>query len=317
MLLAAALVLALPVASEPQQPDASDLWGRAEGEPTPPPPTPPPNATCGACRSGSFATPLIYFYWTNTTEQSCCDLCSANASCAFAIRSGTNCFPAPADAAGFKPGGGVTCPTADAPPWPKPPPPPFALSTWPQISALHGNASGGSQHAGTAASVEVTCSGGGCPKPEALSWYRQRLRADAPGEPDSRSQHPITAPAGGLIATVTVTVAAEEHTVMLPDTDESYKITCQPGTCDVSSATTVSRHDIAGIWVAFFSRCQRSRCGQVGALRGLETLAHLAHDQAIPMPLALSDAPRYPYRGLLIEQDSDAFSIYLPRCPSR
>ena len=25
----------------------------------------------------------------------------------------------------------------------------------------------------------------------------------------------------------------------------------------------VSRHDIAGIWVAFFSRCQRFRCSQV------------------------------------------------------
>ena len=24
----------------------------------------------------------------------------------------------------------------------------------------------------------------------------------------------------------------------------------------------MSRHDIAGIWVAFFSRCQRYRCGQ-------------------------------------------------------
>ena len=30
----------------------------------------------------------------------------------------------------------------------------------------------------------------------------------------------------------------------------------------------VSRHDIAGIWVAFFSRCQRHRCGQArGASR--------------------------------------------------
>ena len=28
------------------------------------------------------------------------------------------------------------------------------------------------------------------------------------------------------------------------------------------SAPPVSRHDIAGIWVAFFSRCQRYRCGQ-------------------------------------------------------
>ena len=44
MLLAAALMLALPVASGPLRPDASGLRGRAEGEPTPPPPTPPPNA---------------------------------------------------------------------------------------------------------------------------------------------------------------------------------------------------------------------------------------------------------------------------------
>jgi len=35
------------------------------------------------------------------------------------------------------------------------------------------------------------------------------------------------------------------------------------------------------------------------------------------MPLALSDAPRYPYRGLLIEQDSDAFSICRAVDPSR
>ena len=27
-------------------------------------------------------------------------------------------------------------------------------------------------------------------------------------------------------------------------------------------STTVSHHDIAAIWVAFFSRCQRYRCGQ-------------------------------------------------------
>ncbi len=29
----------------------------------------------------------------------------------------------------------------------------------------------------------------------------------------------------------------------------------------------VSCHDIAGIWVAFFSRCQRYRCGQVNLFR--------------------------------------------------
>ena len=31
----------------------------------------------------------------------------------------------------------------------------------------------------------------------------------------------------------------------------------------VSMLATVSRHDIAGIWVAFFSRCQRYCCRQV------------------------------------------------------
>ena len=30
----------------------------------------------------------------------------------------------------------------------------------------------------------------------------------------------------------------------------------------VTRSMDVSRHDIAGIWVAFFSRCQRYRCGQ-------------------------------------------------------
>ena len=47
---------------------------------------------------------------------------------------------------------------------------------------------GGSVHAGTSASVTVSCSGGGCPKPEALQWYQQRLRTDAPGEPGKRSR---------------------------------------------------------------------------------------------------------------------------------
>ena len=32
----------------------------------------------------------------------------------------------------------------------------------------------------------------------------------------------------------------------------------------LAKPTHVSRHAIAGIWVAFFSRCQRYRCGQGG-----------------------------------------------------
>ena len=31
--------------------------------------------------------------------------------------------------------------------------------------------------------------------------------------------------------------------------------------------SSVRRHDTAAIWVAFFSRCQRSRCGQVRTVR--------------------------------------------------
>jgi hexosaminidase len=40
----------------------------------------------------------------------------------------------------------------------------------------------------------------------------------------------------------------------------------------------------------------------VGVLRGLETLAHLAHAAAtLELPLTVADSPRYPYRGLLID----------------
>ena len=35
----------------------------------------------------------------------------------------------------------------------------------------------------------------------------------------------------------------------------------------LAKPTHVSRHAIAGIWVAFFSRCQRCRCGQGTIIR--------------------------------------------------
>lgn len=241
---------------------------------------PPPPPTCDDCREGDFNEPRIWFYWRNTTAAQCCDLCSANKTCAFAIHDGTvgNCFPSPASSTGFKSQGGIrTCRTSTAPAWPKPSPPPpppppsFTLSTWPQVS-LHGNASGGSRYAGTSTSIVVSCSGGGCPKAQALGWYQERLRGDATGDPNNSSQHPIKAPTGGVVSTVSVRVLEDNHTVMLPDTDESYQISCHAAACTVSSVSTV------------------------GAIRGLETLAHLAHDQAIPIPLTLSDAPRFPYR---------------------
>ena len=249
-----------------------------------PAPMPSGSATCGDCREGDFNEPRIYFYWTNTTASQCCDLCSANKTCAFAIHDGTvgNCFPSPAGSTGFKSQGGIrACRTASAPPWPAPGPPPparFAVSTWPQLSSLHGNATGGSEHAAPSATIEVKCAaGGGCPNAEQLEWYEQRLQADAPDGLSTGSQHPTVAPSGGLVHTVSCSVAEDTHTVMLPDTNESYRIECRTGACDVSSATTI------------------------GALRGLETLAHLAHDHAIPIPLTLRDAPRFPYRGLLID----------------
>ena len=40
----------------------------------------------------------------------------------------------------------------------------------------------------------------------------------------------------------------------------------------------MSRHDIAAIWVAFFSRCQRYRCGQDSHIVSFMHQAGIAHD---------------------------------------
>ena len=61
------------------------------------------------------------------------------------------------------------------------------------------------------------------------------------------------------------------------DTDESYELHV------VAPSAQLSAHSV------------------YGALRGLETLAHLAHAGSLPVPLMISDAPRYPYRGLLLD----------------
>ena len=49
--------------------------------------------------------------------------------------------------------------------------------------------------------------------------------------------------------------------------------------------TVVSRHDIAGIWVASFSRCQRCRCGQ-GSRRGTPPSSRA---RASPSPVSRHD----------------------------
>jgi hypothetical protein len=277
ILLVAAAALAT-VAAAAQAKAAVDEIG------TLPPSAPAPAATCGDCREGDFRTPLIYFYWRNTSAQRCCDLCSTNETCAYAIHDGTigNCFPSPASSTGFKTQGGIqTCRTARAPPWPAPTPPPLALSVWPQVS-LHGNATGGTALAGASPALAIKCSSGGCPNPVQLAWYQQRLRADAPDELCSGSQHPTVAPTGGLVATISVSVTEGAHTVMLPDTDESYSLACEKGAGDAGGGS-----------------CTVRSTSTTGALRGLETLAHLAQAQAIPVPLKLHDSPRFPYRKCL------------------
>ena len=40
---------------------------------------------------------------------------------------------------------------------------------------------------------------------------------------------------------------------------------------ELSKSELVSRHDIAGIWVAFFQECQRYRCGQAPTTTQLST----------------------------------------------
>ena len=45
----------------------------------------------------------------------------------------------------------------------------------------------------------------------------------------------------------------------------------------------VSCHNIAGIWVAFFSRCQRYRCGQVLTDGGALILASTEYDAFVGM----------------------------------
>ena len=163
-----------------------------------------------------------------------------------------------------------------------PPPPPLALSVWPQVS-LHGNATGGTALAAASPALAIKCSSGGCPNTDQLAWYEQRLRADAPDELRSGSQHPTVAPTGGLVATISVSVAESAHTAMLPDTDESYSLACEEGAGDFGG-------DTAG------GSCTVHSTSTTGALRGLETLAHLAQAQAIPVPLKLHDSPRFPYR---------------------
>ena len=76
------------------------------------------------------------------------------------------------------------------------------------------------------------------------TWSRRR---SAPISP--RTCLPTVSGSSILCAAAAAAESEQSHAYLRPDERE------------------VSRHDIAGIWVAFFSRCQRYRCGQEGLAR--------------------------------------------------
>ena len=231
------------------------------------------------CRPGGFDEPLLYFSWTNTTAASCCALCAANATCAFAIRrahDGT-CWPSPASAHGFedhKPGI-TTCRTPAAPAWPVPPP---DLLTWPMV---RGDTTAGDTFGVAAPGFVVRCdnSSGGCPTAEVLAWYQQRIRADSSPR---RWRSTLGQSKPALVVQVLVEVRSPLR-ALSPLMNESYGLHCNTETGGAAGCTVRAVE-------------------AVGALRGLETLAHLTHASAVPLPLALAaDNPRFPYRGLLLD----------------
>jgi hypothetical protein len=79
--------------------------------------------------------------------------------------------------------------------------------------------------------------------------------------------------ASSSMAHVGVQVSSlDANSTLLPTMNESYTLRCLESSCVIVAAEGV------------------------GALRGLETLAHLAHAGPLPLPLVIEDSPRYPYR---------------------
>ena len=154
---------------------------------------------------------------------------------------------------------------------------PARLITWPAIAGLVTSAG---SDTGNKLSTEfaVSCAGV-CPAVDVLRWYETRIQASA-------ARQASVSVATATVSGVRVSVRARSASaVPLPSTNESYSLTC--GAREEANGTTVL--------------CAVSAEETVGALRGLETLAHLAHAGPLPLPLSLTDAPRYPYRGLLVD----------------
>lgn len=138
------------------------------------------------------------------------------------------------------------------------------LPVWPNIN---GNIVIGTASAHFSRDFVVTWTG-----PGALdaAWYQSRVRSAAAASSFS----------AGTLASVTVSAPLSSPTTLSPTMDESYSMACLSTSCTIDALSFV------------------------GALRGLETLTQLAQSNGAPIqvPLGISnDAPRFPYRGLLVD----------------
>ena len=128
-----------------------------------------------------------------------------------------------------------------------------------------GEATAGGAEAAFASDFRVECAGAACPN---VDWYQGRIRASAAHH---AALGQAEAPNGTtLVGAVSVRVDGPGSAVLRSTMNESYSLRCAGSGCTVRAAETV------------------------GAVRGLETLAHLAHAGPLPMPLTIQDSPRFP-----------------------
>ena len=293
---------------------AATLWLLA----APAAPTP-PGACATDCRTGGgSANPVLYYVVYNTTEEGCCAICSKNTTCSFSIHDVKNggCWLSPSTASDWRPNPILTtCRKPGAPPWPPPPPPPpptLPVALWP---APQGPTTAGEARATFAHDFAVHCTGSGCPTSAALSWYERRIQASATTHSALLERDRLAggqrgpSPSAASVSAVTVHVSGSPSDTLLPTMNESYTLVCTDSSCTITAAETV------------------------GAVRGLETLAHLAHNYApggckpqaggqgrcasvgpLPVPLTLADSPRFPYRGLLVDSARECGRFCVPVC---
>jgi len=257
----------------------------------------------------------------------CCAACAQAAACTQAVYQEN--APPGANACYFKGGGdpepaaeGLTlvsagpstptpppAPTPPAPPTPPTPPPapptpapappahPPARTVWPlpanwtyDSSGPWPTFSGPQQRAVLAPSFDIACSG--CPAELGAAAARYRRLMLLGGEPVAGNPEGAASTLGGLDITL-----ADHDAALAIGADESYSLRLGNGT-DVRAALSANT--------------------QWGAMRGLETFAQLVRwSGADPqdggayvgnasyyvenLPMELSDAPRFPWRGLMVD----------------